>query len=899
MPTPILFNLNRGVVDRRGLARADVKRLALAAQEQTNWIPKVLGPMMLRPGLGYYGGVLNNALERVLRFIFATDDTAVIELTDTVMRVWINDILLTRPAVTTAIVNGTFPTNLASWTDQDDAGATSSWLAADVDFKSRMQLLGNGTARAMREQQVVCTSPNIEHGLRITIARGPVMLRVGSTSGADDLLSETTLSTGVHSLSITPAGDFYVAFFATQATVAWVSSCVIEAAGDVRVPTPWGGNDLRNIRYDQSADVLFVACKGRQQRRIERRGSRPGARGWSVVLYQSPDGPFLVQNVTPTTLTPSAITGNITVTASVPLFKSGHFGALFSITSVGQQTTVSAAAANTFSAPVRVTGLAAQRAIGIQITGVFVGTIVLQQSFDNAVWSDVGGESWTAPVSTSYSDGLDNQIVFYRIGFEGAYTSGTATCVLSFSAGSIRGIVRVTSFIDSTHVGAEVLSDLGGTAASSVWQEGKWSTLRGWPTAVGIHEGRLWWAGQNGVQGSISDAFDSFDETFIGDAGPIDRSIGAGPVDVINWIMSVKGMLVGAQGAEYSVRSSSLDEPLTPTNFNLKASSTQGSGATEALKIDQGGYFVDRTTSKVFAIQFDVRAYDYTAVDMMELAPEIAAAGIVRIDVQRKPDTRVHCVLSSGKVLLIVLNDVEQVRALVMVETDGVIEDVVVLPANSGDLDDQVKYVVRRTVNGQTVRYFERWAQEVDCRGGTLSFCADSHVTYQGPLTYTVPVAHLEGKEVVVWSSGADIGTDDSASEWVQRYQVSGGVVTFLTPVSAVVIGLGYSARFKSAKLGLATQNSVGMSLPKRGDHIRLLLADTHRKGLRFGPDFDNLDDMPLIEDGELVTAEVAADYDNDPIEFPGAWGDDLRICLLAQAPRPATVMAVALDEKQ
>src|SRR6185295_7539983 len=105
MPTPILFNLNRGVVDRRGLARADVKRLALAAQEQTNWIPKVLGPMMLRPGLGYYGGVLNNALERVLRFIFATDDTAVIELTDTVMRVWINDILLTRPAVTTAIVN--------------------------------------------------------------------------------------------------------------------------------------------------------------------------------------------------------------------------------------------------------------------------------------------------------------------------------------------------------------------------------------------------------------------------------------------------------------------------------------------------------------------------------------------------------------------------------------------------------------------------------------------------------------------------------------------------------------------------------------------------------------------------------------------------------------------------
>ena len=38
-------------------------------------------------------------------------------------------------------------------------------------------------------------------------------------------------------------------------------------------------------------------------------------------------------------------------------------------------------------------------------------------------------------------------------------------------------------------------------------------------------------AGQNGVEGSLSDAFDSFDETFAGDAGTIDRTVGSGPVD--------------------------------------------------------------------------------------------------------------------------------------------------------------------------------------------------------------------------------------------------------------------------------------------------------------------------------------------------------------------------------
>jgi hypothetical protein len=893
-----IYSLNRGVVDRRGLARQDVKRLAMAAQVQTNWIPKVLGPMTMRPGLEYFGATLANEAARLLRFVFATDDTAFVELTDGAMRVWIDDVLLSRPAVTTVIVNGTWPANLGSWTDMDDAGAASTWIAADATHTARMQLLGNGTARAMREQHVVCLTPDVEHGIRVVISRGPVMLRIGSTSGDDDLLSETVLYTGTHSLSIVPAGDFYIRFSATQATVAWVGSCTIEAAGVVSITSPWSGTQLDSLRYDQSADVLFCACKGVQQRRIERRGARPGARGWSMALYQAPDGPFMLQNTTPTTLTPSAITGNITVASSVPLFKSTHVGSLFSVTSVGQQTQVASSSANSFSSAIRVTGLAAQRGFGIIITGIFVGTVVLQQSFDNAVWSDVPGETWTGPVSTSYNDGLDNQIVFYRIGIEAAYTSGTATSTLSFTAGSIRGIVRITDFTNSQLVGAEVLTSLGGTSASAIWEEGKWSDLRGWPTAVGIHEGRMWWAGQNGVQGSISDAFDSFDETFLGDAGPIDRTVGAGPVDTINWVMSLKGLLLGAQGAEYSVRSSSLDEPLTPTNFNLKASSTQGSGNTPAVKVDQSGYFVDRTGCKVFEMAFDIRSYDYSAVDMMSLAPEIGQPGIVRVDVQRKPDTRVHAVRSDGKVVVCVLNRQEEVTALVLVETDGYIEDVCVLPARAGELDDQVKYVVRRIIGGATVRYLERWAQETDCRGGQLNRLADAHVSYSGIPTRTIAAAHLEGQEVVVWGDGVDVGTDDSVTPWAQRYTVSGGVVTLPAAVSNAVVGLAYEAPFQSAKLGAQGGPST-LNQQKKLGHIGLVLADTHRRGLRFGPDFNTLDDMPLIEDGDFVTQEVAADYDENPIEFPGSWTTDMRVCLLGAAPRPATVMAVTIDEVQ
>lgn len=893
--TQTLYSLNRGVIDRRGLARLDIKRLALAAQVQTNFLPRVLGSASLRVGLGYLGSTLNDFIARYLKFIFATTDTALLELTDSAMRVWINDVLLTRPAVTSTIANGTFNTNLASWTDLDEAGGVSSWVAPGY-----MQLVGNSSDRAIREQQVTVAGANIgiEHGIRVVIARGPVSIRIGSTSGDDDYLRETVLNTGTHSLSVVPTTDMFIRFFSRQIPVVWVDSCTIEAAGVVQVPTPWTSALLNKVRIDQSADVIFVACEGLQQRRIERRGTHPNARSWSVVLYATGDGPFRIQNITPTTIAPSALTGNITLSASVPLFRSSHIGALFSITSIGQNVSEVASASAVSSDSIRVSGLTAARTITITISGDASGSLVtLERSFDNLTWGAVGGVyAWTADTTATYSDGLDNQIAYYRLTLTTRVAPDTVTMSLSYAAGSIRGIARITGYTNSTTVGAEVLTAMGGTTPSTTWQEGHWSDLRGWPTTGKIHEGRLWWVGQNGIWGSLSDAFDSFDETFPGNGGAINRTIGSGPVDVISWMLSLKGLMIGAQGTEYSVRASSLDEILTPTSFNVKSSSTQGAGGVDAVKVDQSGYFVDRSGAKVFDLSFEVRNYDYSATDVMTLVPELGLPGIVRMDAQRKPDTRLHCVRSDGTVIMAVASKTEDVLAWVPIMTDGAIEDVVTLPALTGDLDDQVYYVVRRVINGSTVRYLEKWAQEIDCRGDQqLCFLADSYTSYTGgPATAITGLGHLEGKEVVVWADGFDVGTDDSVSPWVQRYTVTGGQITLAVAASNVVVGLGYMAQFKSVKLGSMLNKQKTVS------QLGLIAADIHPKGLRYGPEFDSstftMNDLPEIEEGTLVGPGMRADYDEDAFIFPGTWNTDTRVCLQAQAPRPVTVLAITMD---
>jgi hypothetical protein len=213
-----------------------------------------------------------------------------------------------------------------------------------------------------------------------------------------------------------------------------------------------------------------------------------------------------------------------------------------------------------------------------------------------------------------------------------------------------------------------------------------------------------------------------------------------------------------------------------------------------------------------------------------------------------------------------------------------VVEDVVVLPDTE---EDAVYYVVRRTINGATKRYLERWALESDCRGGTLNKQADSYIVYSGAATTTITgLSHLEGAEVVIWGDGADQGTAT----------VSGGQITLATAVSNAVVGLSYRARYKSSKLAYAAGAGTALTQRKRVHHVGLILADTHAQGLRYGPDFDTLDDLPAVEDGALVDGDyIWSAYDKDSIEFPGEWSTDARVCLEAAAPRPCTVLALVV----
>lgn len=860
------------MVSRLALGRVDIKRVAMSAQEQTNWVPRVLGPMSLRPGFEYLGSTLSNQVSRSIPFIFSVTDVALLELTNNKMRVRVNEALVTRVANTTAIANDSFATDLTSWTDSDEVGGVSAWSSGGY-----MALLGNGTNAAIRDQIVTVPAGDFgkELALNIKVTQGELIVRVGNTAvGTDELIAETTLRAGVHSLAFTPtSANLYIRLQSRVNRYTLVDYCRVESAGEVVLDTPWATNDLSKIRYKQSGDVIFVACEGVPQKRIERRGTN----SWSVVDYVANQGPFRIGNSSPVTMVSSALTGNVTLTTSAPTFKATNVGGLYAIDSTGQAVTASIAAADVYTDPIRVSGIAAGRTFGITVSGVWSATITLQRSVGAiGAWVDVA--SYTTNQSTTLSDTLDNQIIYYRIGIKPAnYTSGTAVCSLAYSAGTIKGIARVTGYVSPTQVYAEVVKAFGALTPTVDWAEGAWSYRRGYPSAVGIHEGRVWWAGKDKVNGSVSDDFANFDDSVTGDSGPISRSIGAGPVDTINWMLESQQLLVGAQGAELVCRSSSLGEPLTPTNFNMKEATSRGSRGV-AAKVDTSAMFVDRSGSRVYELEYDTVGTTYTAVDLTAIVPEIGEPSIVQIGVQRRPDTRIHFVRSDGKVALLVFDKAEDVKAWVLIETDGVVEDVVVLP---GDEEDKVYYTIARTINGATVRYLEKWAKQSECVGGTVNKQADAFYHYSGtPATTIAGLEHLVGKTVVVWADGDDLGT----------FNVTTGAITLPKAVSEAIVGLPYRARYRSVKMKDLTNR-------KKINSLGLVLMDTHSKGVAFGQDFDYLEDLPDNELEDAVMANsVWSDYDFDASAVNGSYTTDARLCLEANAPRPCTVVACVVD---
>ncbi len=893
---PYLFAMNGGMVSPLALGRTDLARMKLTAEIFRNAFPRVIGPMIFRGGLGYLGQTYSNGITRSLPFIFSVDDTALIELANNTARILIDGAPVTRLAVATVVTSGGF-SNSTGWTLATTSGAIAN-INSTLPGQLAMQSAARGaSASASQTLSVAAGDVGKEHALRVVVTQGEVQLRIGSTSGGQELFNEQTLAEGTHSLVFTPTStSAFLKFSAQSEILVGVDSATIEAAGVLALPTPWATANLFELRTEQSADVTFVAIDSSQPMKIERRGN-PHA--WSIEKYKFMNGPF-VGKTAKVNLTPSARLGNGVLTASGPFFQAGHVGALFQLTHTQTTVDVSLAGPDQYTDTVRVAGKdeGSVRAVVDSCTGTWVGTTTYEYSYDE-------GDNWEAAFSATVNNGTstikpgsDNTIVLVRKGFQsGDYISGVINIAMAQAGGGGTGVVRITSVTDSTHANYEVVSRLHYTGSTESWQEGKYSAVQGWPSSVALHEGRLCFGGKDQLACSASDDFTDFDVLATdasGDAGPIIKSVSTGPVNKVQWMVSLARLIIGTSGAETALRSSSLDEPVTPTNNSVKDVSTYGSGDVQGLKVDRNGIFIHRALKRLYEIAFSAADGDYMTTEITRYNPTVLAAGVKIMAVQRNPDTRIWCVLNDGTAGCLVYDRGEDVISWCTFETDGLIQDIAILP--NVDADD-VYMTVLRTIGGNPFYYREVLAYEDNAQGGTENYMADAYIIADVGATAVIPgLGHLIGESVVVWAAGTAIV---DATGTPKQYVVSGaGTITLDAPVTGrVIAGLPYEGDWQSTKLAYASTSGTAMAQRKVVNKVSPIMNNTMLSGIQFGQTEDKLTSIPRIYKGrDIAVGTVMPEYDDDSFSLPGKWDTDARVYIKMQAPCPATVMGIVLE---
>ena len=118
------------------------------------------------------------------------------------------------------------------------------------------------------------------------------------------------------------------------------------------ISTPYLTAELFDIKFAQSADVMYLTHPSHPTKKL----SRTGHTSWTLTTVDFTNGPFLDSNISTTTLQPSGTSGSVTITASASTFVSTDVDRLVrigdgiaKITNFGSATSVTATTSTNFA----------------------------------------------------------------------------------------------------------------------------------------------------------------------------------------------------------------------------------------------------------------------------------------------------------------------------------------------------------------------------------------------------------------------------------------------------------------------------------------------------------------------------------------------------------------------
>jgi hypothetical protein len=526
---------------------------------------------------------------------------------------------------------------------------------------------------------------------------------------------------------------------------------VLDGSDPFELATPYDADDLPHLWWLQSADVIYL-CDGRQPVQELKRFDLDD---WTIAAAVFENGPFRNQNLdTALTISPSAASGTITLTASAALFEANHVGSLLSLR------------------PTDVTSIA----LWTGNTALSMGDLVRYQ---NRIYQSTDPTTTNTGVNPPvHSEGTQ------RYGFGGPnwlYISDDL------------GIVRITAVASSTSATATVLRRIPApcvTTASYRWAEGAWSDRYGYPSVLEFIEQRLAAAATETdprtTWFSTIGAFRDFEPGVEADSSFAYEIAGVQSVNSIQWLAPGRtGLHLGGLSEEYSARASANNEPFGPTTAVFGRDSTIGSQPVRPIVPDGRPIFVSKDGARVFEIAYSFQADANQATELSLPSSHLGKPGFQQIVWQSAPLRLAWLRRGDGTLAVMVYDPAEQVLGWAPLSiAGGFVESLSVTPDATGSRD-VLTMCVRRTIDEAEERFIEElaivWGVEEsseDIAEACHLYCCLEHI---GSAEDTFDLSHLVGETVFAWTDKGQFGP----------YEVPGdGEIVLPEEVTRAFIGL-------------------------------------------------------------------------------------------------------------
>jgi hypothetical protein len=603
------------------------------------------------------------------------------------------------------------------------------------------------------------------------------------------------------------------------------NSPVLSGGSPVELVSPYLESELRELQYAQLNDIMYITHGNHAPRKL----TRVSDTSWTLAAVAFDYPPLLDMNTTTVTLASSAASGTATLTASASTFVAGHVGSQWAIqwplTSGSINETIDANKTSTATLDI-------QGDWTITTVGTWIGTVRILRIPRKEMDED-GGAGFTAYEVVREFNSLGTARNFTATGTEtervglkiqvANYASNTNARVFlestDFNSG---GTVTINSVASGTSAGATVNKWLGSTiTATAQWSEGAFSAVRGYPRTVSFYQQRLVFGGTTNQPNTIwASKVDDFENFQIGtnEDDAVSFTIASNEGNRINWLFSQRGLIVGTSGDEWTVSGASDSEPFNATNISAKRQASFGSKQMRAVLLNDVLLFVQRRGRKVRELVYNFERDGWLAPDLTVLAEHITENEVVELAFQQQPDAVLWCVRGDGQLVGMSYERDQEVVAWHRHTTDGAFESAATVYGLNNN-DDEVWLAVRRTVNGITKRYIERFKPDFratfDAEDKDDWWYLDCAARYEGASANVITgLGYLEGKTVSILADGA-----------VQpNAVVSSGQITLATAASKVLVGLPYTSLIQPMKFDFQTQVGPTRGLNKRINRVTVSL---------------------------------------------------------------------------